>query len=56
METEWRSKIFSNVIDATVIMDEKNRLEMQGYEVVVEYEAYFDRWTMKYRKQEVERA
>ena len=46
---EWKKKIFSNVIDATVIMDEKNRLEMTGNEVVVSYDRYFDRFEMNYR-------
>ena len=47
---EWKKKIFSNVVDATVIVNEKNKLEMAGNEVIVTYDRYFDRWEMDYRK------
>ena len=46
---EWRRKIFSNAVDVTAIMNEKNRWEMAGNEVVTTYDAYFDRWVMNYR-------
>ena len=49
MKDEWKSKMFSHMIDATVIMDEKNRLEMAGNEVVITYDRYFDKFELRYR-------